>query len=166
VEPTLVVFAIQLVWFTLAWSAVAGLLVAPRLRGLEANDAIAVWTAPEVFRVLGGGLLVPALSPGMPRGFALPTVMGDGATAFLALLALFALVRRLPSARALAWACHLFGLGDLMVAGIQAARFAPAAHLAGQWYVAALGVPLMIVCHVMALRALWQSRRVAPGSLS
>ena len=147
-------FALQFVWFLLAWSAVAVLLVQPRLRGGDVNDELSVWVAPHLFRVLGLGLLVPALAPGMPPGFALPTALGDAATALLALVALVALQRRHPRARALVWVFNLFGSADLLVAGVQAVRFGAAAHLEAQWYVPALGVPLMIVTHVQVFRVL------------
>ena len=147
-------FALQFVWFLVAWSAVAALLVQPRLRGTDPHDELSLWVAPHLFRVLGVGLLVPALAPGMPLGFALPTAIGDGITALLALVSLVALRGRWPRAHALVWAFNQFGSADLLVASVQAVRFGAAAHLGAQWYVPALGVPLMIVTHVMVFLVL------------
>jgi hypothetical protein len=53
---------------------------------------------------------------------------------------------------------NVFGTLDLMVAGLQAARLAAASYLEAQWYVAALGVPLMLVAHVMVFHTLLTRR--------
>lgn len=148
------VFALQFIWFLVVWSAVATVLVEPRLRNADSRIALSVWVAPHLFRVLGLGLLVPELSPGMPASFAVSTAAGDGIAAVLALAALLALHLRWRRARVLVWGLTGFGLLDLTVAGVHAARVGAAAHLEAQWYVAALGVPLMIVTHVMALHTL------------
>ena len=150
-------FAAQFLWFLCAWSVVAIVFVAPKLRQLPANDALAIAIAPQLFRVLGVGLLVPALAPGMPRSFALPTALGDSATAVLALLAVIALRERWPIARAAAWACNLVGAADLLAALPHAAAVRASTYLAAQWYVPVLVVPLMIVSHAMSFRLLWSS---------
>ncbi len=156
------VFAVQFLWFLCAWSAIALLLVAPRLRRLEPELELSIWLAPQLFRVLGLGLLVPVLAPGMPGSFAIPTAIGDSLTALLALTALGALARRAPGARALAWTCTGFGSADLLVAMVGAARAGAAGHLTVQWYVAALGVPLMVVAHAMAFATLLRTRSGRP----
>ena len=53
-----------------------------------------------------------------------------------------------------AWGFNVFGTADLAFALVQAARFGAASHLAGQWYVPALGVPLMPVTHGMIFHTL------------
>lgn len=156
------VLAAQFVWFLCAWSAIALLLIAPRVRRLEPEEQLSIWLAPQLLRVLGLGLLVPPLAPDMPASFALPTAIGDSATAVLALLALLALARRARGARALAWTCTAFGSADLLVAMIGAARAGAADHLAAQWFVPALGVPLMIVAHGMAFATLLRTRPSLP----
>lgn len=152
------IFAFQFVWFLVAWTAVALLLVAPRLRGAEPDAAVAVWIAPHLFRVLGLGLLVPVLSPGMPAAFAVPTAMGDAITALLALLSLVSLQARWRHAWTLVWVFNVFGSADLAVSFVQAARLEAASHLAAQWYVPALGVPLMLVTHAMVFHTLLTRR--------
>ena len=152
-------FAFQFFWFLCAWAVVAVIFVAPRLRHAAFEDALAVWIAPQLFRVLGVGLLVPNLAPGMPRSFALPTALGDSATAVLALVAVIALHKRWTMARALAWTCNLVGAADLLAALPHAAAVHASGFLAAQWYVPVLGVPLMIVSHCMAFRLMWRERR-------
>jgi len=152
-------FIIQLLWFLVAWAAVAVLLVEPRLRGCSSDDALSVWIAPQLFRVLGVGLLVPNLSPGMPASFAVPTAVGDSLTAVLALIALTALQRRWRTADITAWAVTIVGSLDLMLALPHAASIEAARYMTAQWYVPVLCVPLMIVCHAMAARQLMRARR-------
>src|SRR6185369_7925168 len=114
----------------------------------------AICIAPQLFRVLGGGLLVSNLAPGMPRSFAIPTAASDSLTAFLALLSVIALRRRWPARRKLAWTCNIVGTADLLIALPHAAAIGSAQFLTAQWYVPALGVPLMLVSHAMTFRLL------------
>ena len=58
-------FALQWIWFLIAWMVVATFLVAPRVRRLDVHDALSIWIAPHLFRVLGLGLIVQNLSPGL-----------------------------------------------------------------------------------------------------
>jgi hypothetical protein len=107
-----------------------------------------------MFRVLGLGLLVPNLSPGMPRGFAFATAAGDSLTAVLALLAFAGLRLGWPRARALVWACTVVGALDLLVAFPHAIHSQVMPHLAAQWYVPVFAGPIMIVSHVACLAEL------------
>jgi hypothetical protein len=141
------IFAIQFIWFSIAWTTLAVLWVAPWARRREWFDAMAIWVAPHLFRVLGAGLLVPNLAPDLPTSFALPTAVGDGVTAVLALACLVALRRRWHAAPKLVAVFLLVGTADLVVALGHAVTVRAAHHLTGQWYVPALGVPLMIVSH-------------------
>ena len=123
-------------------------------RALPPRDALTICLVPQLFRVLGLGLVVPNLSPGMPRSFAVPTAIGDALTAMLALAAVLALVRGSTAARPLAWTCSLVGAADLALALPHAAAIGAALFLAAQWYVPAVAVPLMIVSHALAFRTL------------
>jgi len=151
-------FIFQFLWFLAVWTTLAALFVRPHLRNYAVADAVAMCTSPQMFRVLGVGLLVPNLAPGMPWSFALTTAAGDSLTAVLALAAVVALRRRWPAAWKLAWASNLVGIADLAVALPHAASVGAARFLAAQWYVPALGVPLMIVSHAMAVRLLLAER--------
>lgn len=152
-------FVGQFLWFLVVWSVVATMLVAPLLGEDDVEGRLTVWLTPQLFRVLGTGLLVERLAPDMPRAFAVPTAGGDTLTAGLALLALVALHVRSRHARALAWACTIVGSVDVTIALAHAAHIEAARYLAAQWYVAAVMVPLMVVSHVMAVRTLLASRR-------
>ena len=97
--------------------------------GAALPDArLSVWVAPEMFRVLGVGLLVPNLSPGMPAEFARSTAAGDSLTALLAALAFIGL--RGGRRRGLAWACTVVGSLDLLIAFPHAAATGAISHMA------------------------------------
>ena len=151
-------FLLQFLWFLLAWSVVAALFIAPRLRKADTTTALSVWVAPHLFRVLGVGLLVPGLSPGMPASFAISTAIGDSITAALALASLIALRRGWHRARSLVWVFNVFGSLDLLAAAVHGGQVAAALHLQAQWYVPVLGVPLMIVAHFMVFHTLLTRR--------
>lgn len=148
------VFVLQFVWLLLVWATLAAIFVTPRLRGADVDRALAVCLTPQLFRVLGAGLLVPRLAPDLPRAFALPTAIGDTATAALALVAIVALDRRARRARTLVWVCNVIGTCDVVVALAHAAHIGAARFLAAQWYVATVMVPLAIVSHVLVFRLL------------
>jgi hypothetical protein len=153
------VFVAQLLWFLLAWSAIAYFVVWPWSSRLAPEQRLALWIAPQMFRVLGLGLLVPNLSPGMPGEFAAATATGDSITAALAAIAFAGLRRGARGARHAAWACTLVGIADLLVAFPHAAQTGAIAHLAAQWYVPVLAGPIMVVSHVACLVTLVQTRR-------
>ena len=142
------VFVLQFLWFLLAWSLVAWFAVWPWTAQLAPDVRLGAWIAPEMFRVLGVGLLVPNLSPGMPAEFAASTAAGDSLTALLAALAFTGLHRGWRSARALAWACTIVGSLDLLIAFPHAAHTGAIAHMAAQWYVPVFAGPILVICHV------------------
>jgi hypothetical protein len=155
---TVTLFGIQFLWFVLVWAAIAKLFVLPRIKGLEQNDELSLWLTPQLFRVLGLGLLVENLSPSLPLSFALPTAIGDCLTAFLALISITALHQRWPSGRGFAWVCNIVGSLDLAIALPRAALIKAPIFLTVQWYVPAVFVPLMIVSHMMAFSVLFRYR--------
>jgi hypothetical protein len=111
-----------------------------------------------MFRVLGVGLLVPNLSPGMPAEFAVPTAAADSLTALLAAAAFLGLRRGWAAARGLAWACTVVGTLDLLVAFPHAASTGALSHLAAQWYVPVFAGPPLVICHVVCFLLLLRGR--------
>jgi hypothetical protein len=156
-EP-LVIFVLQFLWFLFAWALVAYFAVWPWSARLSPNARLSAWVAPEMFRVLGVGLLVPNLSPGMPSEFAFSTAAGDALTAVLAALAFIGLRRGWRRARPLAWACTCVGMLDLLVAFPHAAAVGAISHMAAQWYVPVFAGPPMVVAHVACLMLLIRDR--------
>ena len=152
------IFVIQLFWFLLVWAAIARLVVWPWSLRLSVDERLSLWIAPQMFRVLGLGLLVPNLAPGIEREFAVATAIGDSLTATLALLAFVALRRGRPSGRALAWACTVVGATDALIAFPHAALVGAAEHMAAQWYVPVMAGGIMVTSHVACIATLLGSR--------
>lgn len=156
-EP-IVFFVLQFVWFLLAWSLITYFVLWPRSASLPPDARLSVFIAPEMFRVLGVGLLVPNLSPGMPAEFAVPTAIADSLTAVLAASAFIALRRGWRSARGLAWTCSIVGTIDLLIAFPHAASIGAIAHMATQWYVPVFAGPPLVICHVLCFILLVRGR--------
>ncbi len=159
-EP-LVIFVLQFLWFLFAWSLVAYFVLWPWSARLTPAARLSAWIAPEMFRVLGVGLLVPNLSPGMPAEFAVSTAAGDSLTALLAAFAFIGLRQAWGTARGLAWACTIVGSLDLLVAFPHAAATGAISHMAAQWYVPVFAGPLLVICHVACFILLIRGRSSA-----
>jgi hypothetical protein len=150
VEP-LLVFIVQFLWFLFAWSLITYFVLWPWSATLSPDARLSAFVAPQMFRVLGLGLLVPNLSPGMPAEFAISTATGDSLTALLAASAFLSLRRGWSGARGLAWACTLLGLLDLLIAFPHAASTGAISHMAAQWYVPVFAGPPLVISHVACI---------------
>jgi hypothetical protein len=157
-------FVFQFLWFLLAWSLLTGFVLWPWSARLSPDDRLSLWVAPEMFRVLGLGLLVPNLSPGMPAEFAISTAAADFSTAVLAAFAFVGLRRRWGPARGIAWVCTVVGSVDLLVAFPHAAATGAVAHLATQWYVPVFAGPPLVICHVLCFVLLVRGRRASSST--
>ncbi len=155
---TLPLFLTQFLWFFLVWSALTYFVVWPSSSRFSVDAKLKFWIAPQMFRALGLGLLVPQLSPGLSSSFAVPVAAVDFFVAILAVLAFAGLYRGWRVALPLTWACTIIGLGDLLIAFSIAPFIGVADHLAAQWFIPALVGPLMIVAHLACLAALLRSR--------
>ena len=151
-------FVLQFFWFLLAWSLIAYFVIWPRTASLPPDERLSLFVAPEMFRVLGVGLLVPNLSPGMPAEFAVPTALADSLTAVLAASAFTALRRGWRAGRGLAWACSIVGTLDLLAAFPHAASIGAISHMATQWYVPVFAGPPLVICHVLCFVLLSRGR--------
>jgi hypothetical protein len=156
-EP-LTVFVVQFLWFLLAWSLITYFVLWPWSATLSPDARLSAFIAPEMFRALGLGLLVPNLSPGMPQEFAISTAIGDSLTSFLAASAFLGLRRTWSGARVLAWACTIVGLLDALIAFPHAASTGAITHMAAQWYVPVLAGPPLVICHVACIILLVRHR--------
>ena len=152
-------FILQFLWFLFAWSLITRFILWPWSAALSPDARLSVWIAPEMFRVLGVGLLVPNLAPGMTAEFAVPTAIADSLTAMLAAAAFVGLRRGWASARALTWACTVVGSIDILVAFPHAASIGAISHLAAQWYVPVFAGPPLVICHVACWILLLRGRR-------
>lgn len=151
-------FLLQFWWFFFAWSLIVYLVLWPWFARLPPEIRLSAWIAPETFRVLGVGLLVPNLSPGMPAEFAVTTATADSMTAVLAASTFLGLRQGWGAARGLAWACTLVGSVDLLIAFPHAATLGALSHLAAQWYVPVFEGPPLAICHVVCFILLVRGR--------
>ena len=159
-EP-LAIFILQFLWFLLAGSLIARFVLWPRSASMLPDERLSVWIAPQMYRVLGVGLLVPNLSPGMPSEFAISTAAGDSLTALLAAAAFVGLRRGWAAARSLAWACTLVGSLDLLIAFPHAASSRAISHMAAQWYVPVFAGPPLVISLVACFILLARGRGAA-----
>jgi hypothetical protein len=153
------IFVAQLWWFLLCWGLITYFVIWPWARRLRLRDRLSLFIAPEMFRVLGIGLLVPSLSPGMPSEFAVPTAIGDSLTALLSAAAFIALQRGSGPAKALVWAATVAGMADLVIAFPHAMQTGAIAHMAAQWFVPVVAGPIMVVAHFCCLITLIRERK-------
>jgi hypothetical protein len=156
--PIVSLFAAQLWWFALVWALITYFVLWPWSRRLALDARLSMWVAPEMFRVLGVGLLVENLSPGMPAEFGVATAVGDALTATLSVLSFVALRSGWSAARRLTWLSTLVGATDLLIAFPHAKHLGAVEHLAAQWYVPVFAGPIMIVAHGACLVELVRSR--------
>jgi hypothetical protein len=156
-EP-LAIFVAQFLWFLLAWSLLTYFVLWPWSAGLSPDARLSIFVAPEMFRVLGLGLLVPNLSPGVPAEFAVSTATADSLTALLAAAAFLGLRRGWRTARGLAWVCTLVGSLDLLIAFPHAASVGAISSMAAQWYVPVFAGPPLVICHVASFILLFRGR--------
>ncbi len=64
---TLAPFMTQFLWFLVVWSVLVYFVVWPWSLKLTADVRLRFWIAPQMFRALGLGRLVPQLSHSIPQ---------------------------------------------------------------------------------------------------
>jgi len=117
------------------------------------------------FRYVGLAVLIPGVvSPELSATvFARGLAYGDLAAATLALIALAAL--RTSWAGTLVWIFNIFGTADLLNAFYEGSRISlpemPGSLGAG-YFIPVLGVPLLLVTHVLVFRLLMRKEALAP----
>ena len=157
-QPQLSFFA-SVAFGLIAWGLVAARYIWPQLRDKRRVDALRPVLILHSFRFLGLSFLIPGVvSPDLPPAFAQPTAYGDIIAALLALLTLL-LLPRTPGV-VLAWLFNVWGTADLLNAfyqGNQAGLFA--GQLGAAYFIPTFFVPLLLITHGLAFRALLQPQR-------
>jgi hypothetical protein len=124
--------------------------LSPALAKLEPALALQAIVAVHCFRFISPISLVPGVTlPGLSTEFTYPQVVGDVGTALFALIAIALLRARSSFAIPWVWFMNLFGLVDLVVIGIQGARFDFAGHIGAMFYIAAWYVPWLLLSHML-----------------
>ena len=142
------VLTVNLVFSTLVFWIAAKLYVFPRLHELQPRTVLLPILLLHSTRHLGLMFLAPgATYPGLASEFAHPAAFGDLLTAVLALFALWALVKKLRSARFLVWVFALEGSIDLINAIALAQLHGAAVFMGAAYWIPAFWVPALLVTH-------------------
>ncbi len=129
--------------------------LAPAAARLDPRLSLQLIIAVHCFRFISPISLVPGVTvAGLSTEFTYPQVIGDVGTALWALIAIGLLRARSPLAVPWTWFMNLFGLVDLLVIGVQGARFDFAGHIGGMFYIAAWFVPWLLLSHTLIFRRL------------
>lgn len=162
-SPVLI-FALQATASTIAFAAIAGLYLWPRLVRLPMASALVALLWIHTFRTLGATLLVPSIiDPRFPGDFAFAIAVGDLIAAGLAFLSILALRARWVLAIPLVWIFNVEGTLDLLNAiysGI--ANDITRYDLGPAWFIPTYFVPALLVTHAMIFVLLLR-RAEAPG---
>jgi hypothetical protein len=144
-----------------AFALIAAWYVVPALRRRPFAEAVTPILLLHSFRHFGLFYITAMAVPSPPPiGFAAPTAYGDVATALVALVALVAVRKIRGLAVPLVWVFNLVGVGDLVLATVNAQRYGLAAYSVGVAYVLPiLVVPALLVSHALVF---WLLVRRAP----
>jgi hypothetical protein len=139
---------VNLLVSTLVFWIAAKLYVFPRLHGLPARTVLLPILLLHSLRHLGLMFLAPgATYPGLASEFAYPAAYGDLLAAVLALVALWAVVKKSKGARFLVWAFALEGTIDLINAIVLAQLHGAAVFMGAAYWIPAFWVPALLVTH-------------------
>jgi len=152
----------------LAWGVCAAHYIWPVISKRERAEALRPILVLHGFRYIGMAALIPGVVfPGLPATvFARGLAYGDLAAASLALIALAALRTRLSGA--LVWIFNIVGTADLLNAFYQGSRLSLADRpglLGAVYFLPILGVPLLLVTHVLVFRLLLRKKAAAPARI-
>ncbi len=134
-----------------AFILIAAWYLVPALRKRPFHEAVTPILFLHSFRHLGlFYITTTAITSPPPAGFSLPTAYGDVATALLALVALLAVRKLRPLAVPLVWIFNLVGFADLLLAAVNAQRYALVSYSIGVAYILpVLVVPALLVTHAL-----------------
>jgi hypothetical protein len=149
------VLTINLVLNTLIFWLIARIYLIPHLPALKPRVVIVPILLLHSTRHLGLMFLAAgATYPGLPSQFAYPAALGDFLAALLAVLALPAVLRAMPSAKALVWIFNLEGSVDLLAAITLATAYGAAPFMGAAYWIPAFWVPALLVTHYLTFELL------------
>jgi hypothetical protein len=162
--PIPLIWGITVAFGFLAWMVFAAQYIWPAISNRERPEALRPILVLHGFRYIGLVVLIPGVvSPQLASTvFARGLAYGDLVAATLALIALAAL--RTRWAEPLVWLFNIFGTLDLLNAFYQGSRISLAdtpGLLGAAYYIPILGVPLLLVTHVLVFRLLMRKKEAA-----
>jgi hypothetical protein len=155
--PLPLIWGVTVAFGFLAWSVFAVQYIWPAIIRRDRAEAVRPILVLHGFRYIGLAVLIPGVvAPQLSNTpFARDLAYGDLIAATLALIALAAL--RTKMATALIWIFNLVGTADLLNAFYQGSRISLAQTpglLGAAYFIPILGVPLLLVTHVVVFRVL------------
>jgi len=131
----------------------------PHLRTKPLEEALIPLLLFHSTRYVGLAFLIPGVTTvPLDPAFANPAAYGDLLAALLALLAIFALRRRVTGALALVWIFSIEGFLDLVNALYRGFRLTLDGDLGATYFIPAVVVPALLVTHVLVFRLLLSPR--------
>lgn len=167
--PLPLIWGVTVAFGFLAWSVFAVQYIWPAISQRDRVEAVRPILVLHGFRYIGMLFLIPGVvSPQLAATpFARDVAYGDLVTAVLALIALAALRTKLGTP--LIWVFNLVGTADLLNAFYQGARISLAQTpglLSAGYFIPILGVPLLLVTHIVVFSVLLRKVAVArPASV-
>ncbi len=160
--PVPLIWGLTVAFGLLAWSVFAVQYIWPAIIRRNRAEAVRPILVLHGFRYIGLAVLIPGVvAPQLSATqFARDLAYGDLIAATLALIALAALRTRF--ATPLIWIFNLWGTADLLNAFYQGSRISLAQTpglLGAAYFIPILGVPLLLVTHIVVFRVLM--RKVA-----
>jgi len=155
--PIPLIWGLTVAFGLLAWGVFAAQYIWPAISKRELTEALRPILVLHGFRYIGLAALIPGVVAAQVSGtfFARGLAYGDLASATLALIALAAL--RTKAGMPLVWLFNIVGTADLLNAFYQGARISLAnapGVLGVVYFLPILGVPLLLVTHVLVFRLL------------
>ena len=93
---------------------------------------------------------------GIPPQFAYPAAFGDLLAAFLAVVAIPAVVRNVRVGRTLVWIFNVEGTVDLIAVIVLATAYGASAYMGPSYWIPAFWVPALLVTHYITFVVLWK----------
>jgi hypothetical protein len=167
--PIPLIWGVTVAFGFLAWSVFAAHYIWPAISKRERTDALRPVLVLHGFRYIGLAALIPGVvSPQLSTTlFARGLAYGDVAAATLALIALAAL--RTSFAGPLIWIFNIFGTADLLNAFYQGFHISlgnSPGLLGAAYFLPVLGVPLLLVTHVLVFGLLLRKEAPAPARVA
>ena len=163
------IWGITVAFAFLAWGVFAAQYIWPAISQRNRADALRPILVLHGFRYIGLAALIPGVvSPELSNtAFARGLAYGDLASAILALIALAAL--RTKWSLPLVWIFNLVGTADLLNAFYQGDRISLAQSpgvLGTVYFLPILGVPLLLVTHLLVFRLLMRRDIAVPSRVA
>lgn len=149
------ILTVNLVCNTFLFWLAARLYLMPRLATRDPRTILIPILLLHTTRHLGLMFLAPgATHAGLPAAFAYPAAYGDLLAAFLALVALLAVLRHAKIAKPLVWIFNLEGSIDLLAAITLATLYDATPYMGAAYWIPALWVPALLATHYLTFHLL------------